>query len=205
MKIVTREEADVLLACVGMKIGDWNKPVYADEMRSRTTRWFNHPAPTDAHELYLFSLFISEWLTNGQWKMLQFDDSNQFSFNEATILSIVGLGFDEVLDLNSGKNSSFLVLPERESEVRDRIRVAWLLYLLLLFKAHAYLISSSGSGDHLGIHDGRIYFIASDEGLTNARGLLSNFENRQSNWPSWLIDTEINWQEHALRGDRSLH
>lgn len=204
MKILTPKEAKGYLSRVGVTIGNWNELRYVEEDREKNKRWFNYRAPDRARECYIFSLFVSGWVSQGQgqWKVLQLDNSNQFAFHENALLSRFITDSCTIIDLNSESNSTFLFNSrfENKENLSDEIRFAALIHLMLLFKGHGYLISSADAGDHMGIHDGFIYFISTEDGLARGRALVQAFEKRKSDWPQWLIDTEIAWQENALAG-----
>ena len=68
--------------------------------------------------------------------------------------------------------------------------IANVLFLLLLFEAHAYLVSSGAQeGEFLGVQDGYIYFIARHtQKLESAQTLINQFEQNPRISPSWLTD-----------------
>jgi hypothetical protein len=78
MKPLGPEEANHYLAPLGMKIGSWNRLDLLDEREASSRSYFNYRAPRDAGALYHLSAFTTAWLPHGEWRILQFDNSNHF-------------------------------------------------------------------------------------------------------------------------------
>jgi len=184
-----------------MKIGKWNEITQIDKNLSDKNNSFNFKSPENSNQLYRFSLVVTEWITNGEWHILQLDNSNSFTLNETILLSRLISDIGEIINFNIIENSTFLfeMANDAQSRVNDKIRIAGIIYFMLLFGGHGYFLSSEDHGDYLGIHDGFVYFIGKDEGLERARLLLTKFETRQATWPQWLMEAEVAWQEQALR------
>lgn len=76
MRYLTMHEANVYLAQVGMEIGDWNQLTENADIKDGESSWINYEAPKGALELLNFSQYVAGWLSNGDWKIFQVDNSS---------------------------------------------------------------------------------------------------------------------------------
>lgn len=191
MRYIGIQDANQHLKNVGMRVGKWNKVFVDPDLDGHEADWIRWRAPSNAKELYVFSLHVTGWLLPAKWALLCIDDSTVASIDEAYFLGGV---FDSSFLINFGRQSEcrsvmFDGLSE-DIKLEDCFKIAHAIYLFLLFEYHGYLVSSASavSPRCLGIQDGFIYFIAQESGLLAADELLKQFESSPSILPNWAID-----------------
>lgn len=196
MKSLSPEKANRYLSTLGMKIGGWNELAYIEEQEQSNRKWFNYRAPRDALALYSFSALMTDWLPRGDWKILQFDNSNDFPRVTELLLSRV-LGTKQPIDLTQTRTFIFEYTND-ENRIQNEVVITGLIYFLLVFEGHAYMVSSADSGYRLGIQDGFIYFQGKEEALARGREILKRFED--GGMADWQSDVEATWQESRIIG-----
>gem|GEM_PF-6763013 len=110
-------------------------------------------------------------------------------FDEGHLFSRLLFGNWEVTDLtHSTDPSTFLIefSGDEGSDVKKEFLLANLLFTLLMFESHGYLVSSgSSSGQLLSFQDGFIYFYSREEDVSGALVLVENFKKGIGGYPEW--------------------
>ncbi|MGE3298427.1 MAG: hypothetical protein AB7I68_13890 [Porticoccaceae bacterium] len=183
MKYLGDNEANLLLGKVGFSIGEWNRIIYLDHLAER--HQVSYKAPMDALSLYCFSLHVAGWLPKGKWQIFQIDDATILSPDEAIFLSRL-ICAEEPFDF--GVHRTFLFDNDKGDCSKLNITISHLIFALLLFEGHGYLVSSaSHSGEMVCIQDGFVYFISEKHGVHDAQSLISIYENNPKKMPSWMF------------------
>jgi len=184
MKILDSAAANTYLHSVGMEIGEWN------EIRDRAGQpsWRSQAAPADARELLTFAQHIVTWVPNASWKMLQIDNSAVFdSFQIHFLDSLLRLEAGSV-GFGNGRSFLFEFSGSETEDAGTEFVLANLVYALLLFDAHGYVVSKNSlGGEKLGVQDGVAYFMARDADLTKATELIDTFNARPLVSPDWIV------------------
>jgi len=201
MKCLTVDEANAYLSEVGMKVGEWNQIVDIGS-QSKKSDWLNYRAPKD--QLLKFSQHVAGWLPEGSWKMLQIDHSTGWIDPvQASLLGGLLFGAEALRDMNSTENRNFFFEfgKERYFDDNQELLISNLIYVLLLFESHAYVVSSKGTaGQRLGIQDGYVYFSSRDRSdILKAEALIKKFENNPSASPKWVSEIVAAHQERFDR------
>lgn len=195
MKNLSTEDANQILAAVGMAIGNWNE-IVDSKIPTSEMKWINHQAPSASRELFCFSRHVAGWLPNGEWKLLQLDNSNCFDANKESLLTQLLFGANSLQSRTQSR--SFLIdRSSRDAPDVNDLVVANLIHALLLIEGFGYFVSSGGDqGQRLGVQDGVIYFVARNQKcIEDAKALLKEFENDPTSLPSWVTDLIAAGQE----------
>lgn len=194
-KILTSEVANSYLAPQELKIGGWCEVA---DLRGKP-RWIQGPhcARMTARELANFSQHVAGWLGKGDWKILQLDNSSSLVAHESLLLSTLLLGSEQHMD--PAKNRTFLFdlsACRPEECLQTEIAISHIVYLLLLWEAHGYLVCSGGApGERLGIQDGFVIFYGSDVRLHEATTLLAEFEAKPDKPAKWIDVADADGQD----------
>ena len=95
------------------------------------------------------------------------------------------------------QNRTFLFeLAKGEREHHVALQVSNLIFALLLFECHAYIVSSGGDhGQMLSLQDGLVYLETREQNELRARALIANFERNRMALPSWVNEMVARYQE----------
>ena len=195
MKNLSTEDANQILAAVGMAIGNWNE-IVDSKIPTSEMKWTNYQAPSVSRELFCFSRHVAGWLPNGDWKLLQLDNSNDLDANKESLLTQLLFGANSLPSHTQSRSFLFHRSSRDAPDINDLI-VANLIHALLLIEGFGYFVSSgSNQGQRLGIQDGVIYFVARDEkSIEDAKALLEGFESDPNALPPWVTDLIAAGQE----------
>jgi hypothetical protein len=202
MKVITVQEAETYLSAVGMRVDNWNRIIDATNAESEKCFWINCCAPRDSLRLHTFSQHVAGWLPKGDWKILQIDNSTSFDPVQASMVGSLLFGKQEIGDLNLAENRSFLFkfCEDESANESTELLIANLIYVLLLFEGHGYVVSSgTDSGQLVGIQDGFVYFYSKRPDISGAKSLLKNFEENPLRSPQWINTIVGKWQERSLQ------
>jgi hypothetical protein len=194
MKPLNPEEASSYLKQIGMKIGAWNRVDLLDDGLKQDRTWFNFPAPGDAKALWHFSALLGDWLPRGEWRILQFDNSNHFPRVAELFLSRV-VGATQPVDFNASPTLFFEDVDD-EALVQNSSVLTFFVFNLLMFEGHAYIVSSADGGYRLGIQDGYVYFEGTNDAVSHGREIVKRFESAAI--ADWANDVEAAWQERQI-------
>lgn len=197
MRFLTSEEADRYLNTVGMKVGEWHRIEPIDARAKSKQGWFNYRAPRDALALYAFSALMIDWFSRGDWKILQLDNSNHFPRVAELLLSRT-LGMKRPIDFAEVRTFIFEDTNDDE-RIQNQVVIAGVIYSLLMFEGHAYIVSSADGGYRLGVQDGFIYFQGTEEAIARGRTVVKRFED--GGMANWQSEVETAWQDRIL-GER---
>jgi hypothetical protein len=188
MRCLTDEQANLHLRKVGLELGDWGQAKFVAEDNGRDDEWVKYRAPDKALDLYSFSQHIAGWLHVGEWKIVQIDNSTNFSLEQATIFNQILSSRPERIDFIKTRSFLFDYSGDTLERYRADIRVAFFANLLLLFEGHGSIVSvGGGSPLILSLQDGFVYFISREETeLARARSLLACYEQNRLMSPSWI-------------------
>lgn len=183
------------MSSLGLKIGGWNELAYIDEQVKSNRKWFKYRAPLDAPTLYRFAALMIDWLQSGDWKILQFDNSNYFPRVIELWLSRA-LGTKQPIDFTQTRTFIFED-TNVEERVQNQVVLAGIIYSLLAFDGHAYMVSSAGGNHRLGIQDGFIHFEGDEDAVARGREVVNRFEDGDVAY--WQSDVEAAWQDSLIR------
>lgn len=197
MRWLDIEGAASYLDVIGMRVDSWNRLAYVGASPGGGARWRNYQAPKDAQRLFAFALHVAGWLPRGAWKVLQIDNSSSFGVVQALAISRLLPGLVKPLGTTIQNNTCLFEFRGEELADGDtELLIANVIYLLLLFEGHGYLVSAnSKSRECLSIQDGFIYFSSDEEGIAGAEALIQNFEAGPLIWPKWVAAMEIAAQD----------
>lgn len=203
MKCLTKQEADTYLNHIGKRIGSWNQITDLAVEEYERHKWLSRQAPKDAHELYCFSQHVAGWLSKGDWKILQIDNSTSLDAIQGNFVGRLLFGSENLLNLNLVDNSSFLFeFGHNKNENKNtEVLISNLIYAFLLFEGHVQVASSGNSeGQCLSIQDGFVYFISRDENQTSTEILLGVLERNSLVSPQWVLEIIADDQEERIAG-----
>jgi hypothetical protein len=193
---LTIPEANDYLKSIDMEIGSWGqiKPLY----KNRELKKINYPAPGNARELFNFASHIASWLPKGSWKLFQMDNSSHMDAYDAYLFGKLLFGKDEIV--NFGKYRTFLFKSgiSRELDISTELLISNLICFYLLFESHGQIVTSSCGSKILSIHDGFVYFISDDSGLSEAKAILESYESNPLISPDWVATIIADIQERDI-------
>jgi hypothetical protein len=199
MKSITPEQANVYLSSIGAQIGDWNQITDAPNHYGGKSSWEKFHPPKDS--LLNFSYHSAQWLPKGAWKILQIDNSTGWIDPvQASLFCGLLFGENHTHDINQIGSRTFLFefgSNERINQSTDLL-IANLIYVLLLFELHGYVVSSKSHGKILGLQDGFVYFSSRESGVSGAEILIKDFERNPTLYPRWIADIIAAGQEKML-------
>lgn len=182
-----------------MVIGDWGQ--IKSLIDNNEIKKINYPAPENALELFKFASHISAWLPKGDWKLFQMDNSSHMNAYEAYLFGKLLFGKDEVINFSEMGPIFFEFLIGKELDECTEMLISNLIYLILLFKSHGQMVSSScNSKKILSIQDGFVYFISDDSGLLEANSILEKYESNPFLSPDWVDEIISDYQERSIKG-----
>jgi hypothetical protein len=184
-RIIDRLEATTLLKSVDFEIGSWNDIRLIGDQASKEST-VSLRSPRDAADMLCLAQHATGWIPSGEWKLLQFDNSNAFTRVENVLLSQLLFGSPRVVDFNAIENRTIVFESSGEQTENIDLQISNVVFALLLFESHAYLVSS-GSSKHerLGIQDGVIHLSSSRR---TSGGALDAFKADPGRAPQWVID-----------------
>jgi hypothetical protein len=190
-RIITREVADSYLSSKDLKIGGWNEltdlGARVNSVRSR------YCGRMSALESANFSQYVAGWLAEGDWKMLQIDNSSSFTCDQSLLLSSLLIGPTQRIDPVNDTTFLFEFDSDQVQGFQTEVTISHLVNLLLVWEAHVYLASAGGlRGERLGLQDGFVYFYGSDARLREAERLLAEFEATPNKVASWVNSLNAN-------------
>jgi hypothetical protein len=187
------DEAGLMLEQIGMSLGDWGN------IRSQSKgsqNWDRCSGPVNAHELYVFSQKILEWIPEGDWYLAQFDKSTWINPAQLFLFEcIVGTAQDA-----AGINHGGAFLISDNDPLRRKVIVAHIMYLTLLFEGDVYVVSSAcHNGPYLCIHDGFAYFIPGLRDTRDGKEFIRRIAAEPGKYLDWVV--RYNVAESKPRSD----
>lgn len=192
VKLLSIEQADTLLSNLGLKVGAWNaitSATQASETSGGQYKMFR--APSTAHSLHAFAEHVAGWLSEGEWKIIQVDNSTSLSV--VTAAPIASLLFtDSQLHSPNDINQAcikFSFGADRKENAATELLISNLIFFFLLFQCHVEIVSSTClEGQFLSIQDGYVYFTYGHAKLERRTvELLRKFEAAPEQSPDWVI------------------
>ncbi len=184
-RIIDRSEATTLLKSVTFEIGSWNEVRSIGGQGSKENT-VSLQSPRDAAQMFCLAQHATGWIPPGTWKLLQFDNSNSFTRVESVFFSQLLFGSQRMVDFNAIENSTVVFEFSGEQTENIDLQISNMVFALLLFESHAYLVSSGSSAhERVGIQDGVVHF--SSSGRT-ATGALDAFRADPARSPQWVVD-----------------
>lgn len=197
---VNKNEANRYLSELEMEIGKWDRIVYTD--KEKKPFWMNIASPKDARELFNFSQYVAGWLPQGKWKILQIDNSTWLNAIQDSIFDSL-LGSEKIGSAGITGKSFFFDLSDASQKDRVELLISHLIFFLLLFEQHGYLVSrGSTNGELLGLQDGFVYFYSKNRDISGAQRLLSNFKNNPESYAEWASDIVAEAQEKDIKASK---
>lgn len=185
MKILSRSEVDTILAPLGMKIGQWNE-LSAIESDSQTA-WIRQKAPTVANELYVASLWLMDWLPQGNWKLIQIDNSTSPSRDESLLFQRLMNSSMKEWDVATQRTFVFDFDDDIATRQRFDIVISSVIFLALMSQWHIHIVSSGCSrGQRLALQDGDIYFYGNEESISAAKAVVEQTQLHPLTTPQWV-------------------
>ena len=195
IRALALDEANEYLRPLGFEIGSWNQIASTTSSSKPESAWSKYRAPEHARQLFCFSRHVAGWLPSGKWAMLQIDNSTVLDADAASLLSRL-LAFNSSLGLPAHRRFLFEYGHGEEADSRTALLIANVVFALLLFEAHAYLVSANSTdGQLLGIQDGFAYFASTDKASASVELLLRNFERDPLRQPEWVMNIIARRQE----------
>jgi hypothetical protein len=193
MKSLKPEDAQVYLDRIGMEIGVWNQISDIGGQHINELKWLKYRAPEKARELYIFSQHIAEWLPSGIWKLLQIDNSTTLDICESNLFCKL-VGIDDFIKFSEEIHCrTFLMETSRNTTLHayENASLTNLIYTLLLFECHAYIISSeSRNGERIGIQDGFAYYISRQNDFFDIENSMKHLQSNPLASPRWVVNLE---------------
>ena len=198
MRFIAEKEANFYLHSIGMQLNSWNKIICNKDQKNN---WINFRAPKN--ELLNFSQHVAGWLSRGEWKIFQIDNSTgwmdpvQFSLFSGLLCGSENLDcFNQFKD----KSLFFKFGKDNSSDDNTELLISNLIYIFLLFESHAYIVSSNcANGQILGIQDGFVYFLSNEENIIETKGLLEKFKLNPIPRPEWVNKIFVERQNQLIQ------
>lgn len=193
MECIPLSQVDHWLRDLGMKLDDWNRIVnISNDFKASLTQY---QAPRDALQLLCFSRHAVEWLPRGDWWLLQLDNSTPVDPDTASLFLPLLASSSGDVDLVENRTFVFKFDAGEECDGRLCLQVSNLVFALLLFRCHAYLVSSKSiEGQMLSLQDGFAYLATREQNELKARALISNYERNPTRHPKWVIEIVARYQ-----------
>lgn len=185
MKVLSRHEADVILAPIAIKIGQWNE--LTDIASDKQTAYVSLKAPKVAIELYVASLWLVDWLPKGKWKLVQIDNSTSPGRDESLLFG--RLMNSPIGEWDVAMQRTFLLEFDDDMASRQKVDIviAGVVFFALMFQWHIHVVSDGGSsGQRLSIQDGFIYCFGNEENITVANSLFEQVRLNPLATPRWI-------------------
>jgi len=166
MRVISKFDADHLLANNGLKIGKWNE---LTDTIPGSVKYIELCPSKDALELYVVAKRIRLWLPFSEWMLFQIDNSTAPEDDEVKVFELLVLQDDQQWVVSEQK--SFLI-----EDVKGRAisTIDLLIYFSLLFEWHVHLTTAhSKNGQRLVIQDGIIYFFGDDNSIKDAEAVIT--------------------------------
>lgn len=196
MKVISAEEANLILRECGLKLGDWGNilPLDATELNNN---WVSYQAPKN--NLLNFSHYVLDWLNSEEWVIFQIDKSTGW-INPVQSSLLGGLLFGSNDFLEFDVNNCHSILFDSQDDTKEqgltKLMISNLIYFFLLFELHGYIATSCNNHRrYLSIQDGLVYFYSLDNDLEEAKKILNGFESRSSASPDWVLRVIADHQE----------
>jgi hypothetical protein len=188
LRVLSRTQADAYLKEVGTTLGDWNEvlPIRALE---RNQTHFPYRSPQNGLELFNFAQHVAGWIPKGHWKLVQFDNSTSLSTDEAYFL-VSGLNKgEEAIDVEQCRSFLFEFTDEWELNTAKELTIANVLFLVLMFQCHGYVISSSSrTGRYIAFQDGFVYFYGEESDTEEAALMVRSLAREPLKNAQWVQD-----------------
>jgi hypothetical protein len=190
IKVLSPQHTRELLAEVRMEIGSWNGVRILPSGLSSKSEFVVGYSPEGALALHNFAEHVTSWMPCGKWTLVQLDNSTSLSPSERFLLGgLLGVPKDE-LKWDGSRSRSFLLEDAGESgQVERKLAISNILFVLLLFCGHGYLVSSeSGTGRYLAFQDSVIYFYGDSVDIAEAKSLLELLKGKSLKSPEWVME-----------------
>jgi len=187
MKCLTFNEANAYLSAIGMMLGNWNQVTDIDSSVHKARSYEKGRAPAGSLELLNFAQHMAGWVPNGDWKIIQLDNSTNLDPIQASLFGGLMYGPRDIRDLDFEEQRTFLFQLGQSDDSSTELLIAHLVYLLLLFECHGYVVSSgSSSGEVLSLQDGFVYLSSRDKEAAGAKSILQASEKNPLMAPAWV-------------------
>lgn len=200
MRVLSQRDANDHLQSIGMQLGCWHQLCDANGSERPTANVrILHVHERDALNLCHHLL---AWLPHGDWKLLQLDHSSGW-LDPVQMSLFSGLLYGaDIQDLNCYENRGFLFTfegPDLVTDANTSLVVSNLMYVALLLKLHAYLVSSgSRNGEMIALQDGVVYLSSRHGDMSRADALIDAVKRHPSARPKWVLDLIAMRQEQTL-------
>lgn len=152
---ISENEAAGLLRSRGFQVGTWNDVDTNDP--SRPLVWRKRRAPRDGLAMFAFATYVSGWLPEGAWKLVQFTNSTGFGVAAGSFFRKLCPPGLPIQSFTSGG-----LMPIKVSMAGDgkkhtlaELAVIDLVFAILLLEQFAYVVSEgSVKRQMLGLFEG---------------------------------------------------
>jgi hypothetical protein len=181
MRFSLNAEPDKLLSVLGLRVGAWGKPVCLDgTMQASVTA----EKPVGPHRLFNFSLCLAGLVKPRKWLMIIVGDGNATDAIESSVLeNVLGATMTGFFD------SECVGIFEVEEDDGDEVlvKLATIIFWLLLFDGDAHFIMDSGNGDFLSVLDGVPEF-SFNPSHPKDFDFIARFVDENPTVPTWVSD-----------------
>jgi len=165
MQILLKKEADQLLLSNGLMIGEWNELTDVDKGASEHTTYL---PSRNASELYVVSILLAKWISDGGWSLLQFDNSTSPLDDEVDIFERLVLASGQCWNIGEQRTFVFNATDDKNMHL-----LGILIFFTLLFEWHVYITSETSKyAQRLGLQDGVIHFFGDRKSIVSATKLI---------------------------------
>lgn len=184
-----------------MRLGTWCQIADVVGSERPASQWTKLIAPD--RYLLNFCHHVAGWLPRGDWKLFQIDNSTgQLDPVQMSLVSGLLYGVDGACDLNEYQDRGFLFeFNGRDSRADDNVElaIANLVFVFVLFRLHAYVVSSgSRDGELVGLQDGVVYLSSRHGPISEIDSMRERLAREPSTPPEWILNVIARHQEHAL-------
>jgi hypothetical protein len=199
MKCLNENEANAQLSTIGLMLGNWNQITDIDTAPNKKRSHVKFRAPTNSLKLLNFSRYAAGWIPKGEWKIFQLDNSTNFDPVQTSLFGGLVYGYQNIPSVDLRDRRTFLFNFFNDDDKKTELLVSNLIYLILLFECHGYVVSSGGNaGQILSFQDGFAYFSANDEEVFGAKFLLQQAIEEPLVAPEWIQEIIKNYQDTHL-------
>ncbi len=169
IKVLERDEANILLASLGLRVGDWNELTASNSAGQLN---YAYVPPTEALELYVVSQRLTAWLGTRGWTLLQIDNSTSPTSDERRVFEAVVFE-GKTFSFQDGQRSFLFNADSDFDDDSIQTKVALLVYFALLFGWHVHLTSrSSSNGKRLALLDTVAYCFGDETAVHAAEKVI---------------------------------
>jgi len=182
MKGLTPADANRYFREVSLRLDDWGRVQPTREVPSGSAPSIH--APRSTREAVHFARHIAAWVTPGLWKILQFDNSNNFDAAESVTAARLLTGTLNLEAVRVHRTWLFEFGPDSAANAKLELLLTELIEFVLRCEGHGYVVSSDGHGAYLALQDGFVYFHGPEASQESANALIRHVQTEPSRSPA---------------------